>query len=118
MLLTLFIFVCMGEIASAIASVSTPSLKSRERPHYIPEEGNGICYEYYQKPGGEWYVNGNTYNNRIVLNGRMSCAACDSEYVVLTNDENLSFNEVAKSIYSNNSKNWLEPRKAVVVEIR
>lgn len=116
--LILLIFICMAGMVGTVSFVNVAPLKSMDRPHYIPEKDNGVCYEYYQKSGGEWYVDGNTYKNRVVLKGRTPVAACDSEFVVLTNDESISFEEVSKSIYSNNSKDWLEPQKAVIVEIR
>ena len=40
------------------------------------------------------------------------------KYVVLTNDDNLSFDEVAKSVYSSNSGDQLKSERGCIVEIR
>ena len=90
----------------------------QEKKHYIPNGTNGVWYEYYQTKDGRWSVNGKKYNFRLVLDGRMPNAAIDTEFVVLTNDRNLSFHDVNQSIVSSDSNDNLYPEIACVVEMR
>ena len=42
-----------------------------------------------------------------VLVGKQPSAACSMQYIVLTNDENITWEEVDRSLYSSDSKDWL-----------
>ena len=90
----------------------------QERKHYLPNGTNGVCHEYFKTEDGRWSVNGKNYNFRVILEGRSPNAAKDTEYVVLTNDKDISFEEVNWSILSSNSNDTLEPETACIVEIR
>ena len=48
------------------------------------------------------------YKFRLILTGRLPRDAKDSTFVVLTNNQNLTFGEVAKSIFSSNTEDCLE----------
>ena len=55
---------------------------------------------------GENYVfDGTVYNFRIQVQGRSNNAKCDSYYVILTNNENISFSEVDKAFWSSKMPN-------------
>lgn len=118
---------CLGGTIYAIYFTENISFKSNDSgekrmedisKHYIPEEDNGVCYEYYQNEDGKWCVNGRKYDERLVVKGRLPMASCESEYVVLSNDKTISFEEIAKSIYSNNNADALKIEKSCIVEIR
>lgn len=47
---------------------------------------------------------GNEYKYKLELTGILPNASKESKYIVLTNDKTLTFDKVAKSIYSSNSK--------------
>jgi hypothetical protein len=47
---------------------------------------------------------GNEYQYKLELTGTMPNASKESKYIILTNDNTLTFDKVAKSIYSSNSK--------------
>lgn len=91
---------------------------AQEKEHYIPNGTNGVCYEYYKAKDGRWSVNGRKYNYRLILNGRMPNAAVDTEFVILTNDKNISFQDVNQSIFSNDSNDDFSPEIACIVEMR
>lgn len=55
------------------------------------------------------------YKYRLTLTGRSPNAAKDTTFVVLTDNPDLTFEDVAKSLYSSNSEDWLE--NAVIVSI-
>lgn len=72
---------------------------------------------YQRNNDGTWICMGRTYQYRIVLTGRDPNAEKDGRYVVLTNDEAITYEEVSRSFYSSNSNDLLDPKEAVVVEI-
>lgn len=47
---------------------------------------------------------GNEYKYKLELTGTLPNASKESKYIILTNDKTLSFDKVAKSIYSSDSK--------------
>lgn len=67
---------------------------------YIESEKDGIRKTYYEMENGTWECEGTSYPFRLVLSGRTPNAVKDSRYVVLTDNENLTFEEVSKSMYS------------------
>jgi len=48
------------------------------------------------------------YKYRLTLTGKMPNAAKKTTYVVLTNQENLTFEKVAKSLFSSSSDDWID----------
>lgn len=51
---------------------------------------------------------GNTYKYKLTLTGTMPNAKTESKFVILSNDNNLTFDDVAKSLYSSNSNDSLD----------
>jgi len=47
---------------------------------------------------------GNEYKYKLELTGTLPNASKESKYIILTNDKTLSFDKVAKSMYSSDSK--------------
>ncbi|MCR8656598.1 hypothetical protein [Paenibacillus endoradicis] len=47
---------------------------------------------------------GNEYKYKLELTGTLPNASKESKYIILTNDNTLTYDKVAKSIYSSNSK--------------
>ena len=90
----------------------------QEKKYYLPSDTNGVCYEYFKTEDGRWSVNGRNYNYRLALDGRPPNAAKDIKYVVLTNNKDITFEEVNWSIISSNSNDDLEPEAVCIVEIR
>lgn len=48
--------------------------------------------------------NGNEYQYKLELTGKLPNASIESKIIVLTNDNTLTFNQASKSMYSSNSK--------------
>lgn len=86
------------------------------KTHYKTEE-EGVCYEYYQNEDGKWCVNGYEYAERKVLRGVMPMASSEGTYVVLTNDPEITFQEVSNSIVSNSSNDQLDVDRAYIVRV-
>ncbi|URN93628.1 MAG: hypothetical protein NAG76_17600 [Candidatus Pristimantibacillus lignocellulolyticus] len=49
-------------------------------------------------------LDGKEYKYKLELTGTLPNASQESKYTILTNDNTLTFEKVAKSIYSSNSK--------------
>ena len=67
---------------------------------YEKSESDGIVATYYEMNDGTWQCDDRTYQFRLELTGRMPNAESDSYYVVLTDNEDLTFEDVSKSLYS------------------
>jgi hypothetical protein len=50
---------------------------------------------------------GNKYKYKLELTGRMPNAEKETTFIILSNDPDLTFARVAKSLYSSNSSDWL-----------
>lgn len=62
--------------------------------------------------------NNKTYKYKLILTGRSPNAACDSQYTVLSNDKNLTFQTVDQSVYTSNSDQFLDPDVAVIIDMK
>ncbi|WP_156625748.1 hypothetical protein [Clostridium tertium] len=51
---------------------------------------------------------GNIYKYKLTVTGTMPNAKAESTFVILSNDDTLTFDEVAKSFYSSNSNDHLD----------
>ena len=79
---------------------------AEEQTYYEPTDENGVCYTYYKDENGKWCVNGKQYNERIVLEKKLFGAMVPTEYVVLTNNSDITFGEVHGSVCNNLSTNF------------
>lgn len=61
-------------------------------------------------PGNKTYKDpqGNIYKYKLILTGTMTNAKTESTFVILSNDDSLTFDEVSKSLYSSNSSDHLD----------
>ena len=73
---------------------------------------------YYEMKDGTWKCDDTIYKYRLELNGRMPNAEKDSCFVVLTDDNSLSFETVSKSLYSSLLKDVDAMKGSVIVELR
>lgn len=78
---------------------------------------DGIVENYDEMRDGTWKADGITYKYRLELKGTMPNAAGESCFVVLTNNKEISFDEVAKSIFSSSSSDWLDRSQTIIVEM-
>lgn len=85
---------------------------------YNQSEQDGVVKTYYEMNDGTWKCNDTIYQYRLELDGRMPNAVKDSYYVVLTDDETLSFEAVSKSLYSSLMKDIDVMKGSVIVEMK
>lgn len=79
---------------------------------------DGVMKTYYEMEDGTWNCEGMVYQLRLELRGRMPNAVKDSMFVVLTNNAELTFEAVSKSMYSSSFKDTKIMEGSVLVELR
>ncbi len=73
---------------------------------------------YYEMNDGTWQCDDISYQFRLELDGRMPNAEADSYYVVLTDNENLTFEDVSKSLYGSLLEDSKIMEGSIIVEMR
>lgn len=89
---------------------------SRGEPHVVRRYKDAMV-PYCEMSDGTWQAEGYTYRYRLELSGTLPNAASSSVYTVLTNAPDFTFDKAAKSLYSSNSDDWLDPEEAVIVDL-
>ena len=75
-----------------------------------------IFKDYYKIADDNWFCNGYTYKYRLEISGRMSGAAGETTYIVLSNTKDITFEQAWKaSGLSSNNKDYFGPEQAVIV---
>ena len=85
---------------------------------YEKSESDGIVATYYEMNDGTWQCDDISYQFRLELDGRMPNAEADSYYVVLTDNENLTFEDVSKSLYGSLLEDSKIMEGSIIVEMR
>ena len=78
---------------------------------------SGELVSYVKNNNGTWRAEGKNYKSKITLKGKLPSSDKEVTYVVLTNDSNITFDEVAKSYYSSNSSEHLDSNVTCVVQM-
>ena len=85
----------------------------------IVETFNSDIATYYKMSDGSWQVNGQSYEYRLEISGRMPKAAVDSTFVYLSNIENITFEQAWKAAgFSSNTADYFSVDEAVLVEMQ
>lgn len=74
--------------------------------------------EYYQMEDGRWKYHGLIYDQMIELVGRAPNAIKDSCFTVLTNNANVTFEQINKHLISSSMSDHLNVEETIVVEMR
>ena len=85
---------------------------------YNISEQNGVIKTYYEMNDGTWKCEDTIYKYRLELSGRIPNAVKDSYYVILTNNDELTFTDVWKSQLSSSLEDAKVMEDSVVVEMR
>ena len=102
----------------AAVSLAGCGKEAGEKTTYQASLENGILDTYYEMSDGTWKCEDQIYQYRLVLSGRLPSAVCDSEYVVLTDDETLDFETVSRSMYSSSMDEIQKINGSKIVELR
>lgn len=85
-----------------------------------PEVVNTVNAElrtYYELSDGTWLYEGQVYQYRLEITGRMHNAAKDSTFVYLSNLERITFDQAWKAAgLSSNKDDYFSAEEAVLVE--
>lgn len=85
---------------------------------YEKTENNEIMRTYYKMNDGTWKCDDIIYKYRLELCGRTPTADSDGCYVVLTDNENLTFEDVAKSLFSSSFEDSKIMENSIIVEMK
>lgn len=85
---------------------------------YNESEEDGIMVTYYKMNDGTWKCEDKIYQYRLELTGRMSNAIRDTSFAVLTDNDNFTFEIVAKSIYSSSIDDIQVMKNSIIVEMK
>lgn len=78
-----------------------------------------ILIPYEELSDGSWRAQGIVYPFRLELTGRLPHAACDSTYVLLSQNEGISFEQAWKAGgLSSDSRDYFDAEDAVIVSVR
>lgn len=103
---------------SEIEMLVWKDFKVAELPEELYDEMYDIgLLEYYQMEDGKWKYHGRIYDQMIEMVGRTPNAVKDSRYVVLTNNPDVTFEQVWKHFLSSSMSDGLNVEETVVVEI-
>ncbi len=72
----------------------------------------------YTEKDGVYLLDNREYKYKIELTGRTPNAVKDATFVVLTNNEEVTFDEVSWSILSSSSNDFLNPDETVIIDIK
>lgn len=72
--------------------------------------------EYTVNEDGTYLCKGRNYNYKITLTGRDNCATSDCRYVVLTDNEDITYEEVAYSLISSDIRDGLTDTVIIGIE--
>lgn len=84
---------------------------------YLKEDSDSRLFTYYELNDGTWKCKENYYKYLCTFQGQLPNSKTDVHYVVLTNEEDLDFDIVAKSQYSSSTKDQKAMKGSLVVEI-
>ena len=72
---------------------------------------------YNEMSDGTWQMDGQSYQYRLTISGRMPNAVADSTFVYLSNLENITFDQAWKAAgFSSNTADYFSPEEAVLVD--
>ena len=85
----------------------------------VEETEDIILTNYYEMSDGTWKTDDHTYQYKLVITGRLNNAVKDSTYTILSNVEDITFEQAWKaSGLSSNSDDYFEIEDAVFVAIK
>ena len=74
--------------------------------------------KHYQLSDSSWKTDEYNYKYKLEIKGRMNNAAKDSTYVILSNDDSITFDQAWKAFgFSSNSEDYFKPEDAVFVAV-
>lgn len=113
-----FVFLMLGcsqnkEVTIVNTFEQTPESLIEE---YVETSKEVTLATYYEMSDGTWKTNDHIYQYKLVITGRLSNAEKDITYTILSNTENISFEQAWKaSGLSSNADDYFKAEDAVFV---
>ena len=83
---------------------------------YVENGKEVTTISYYEMSDGTWKTDEYTYKHKFILRSNANHAENDLSYTVLSNSENISFEQALKaSGFSSNSSDYFKPEETVIV---
>ena len=82
---------------------------------YIEHPDGTYSMKYVEHPDGTYSTNRYTYQYKLRVSGRMPNAESDGTFEVLTNKASVTYYEVAWSLLSSQSSDWLDEKETVII---
>lgn len=116
LLLTLVLCGCSGEAEVVNTFTATPEELITERI----EQGEEVTTQtYYELSDGTWKTDDCAYQYRLVVTGRLHNAVKDTTYTILSNIEEITFDQAWKaSGLSSSTEDYFSGEEAVFVAIQ
>ena len=116
LLLTLVLCGCSGEAEGVNTFTETPEELITERI----EQGEEVTTQtYYELSDGTWKTDDCAYQYRLVVTGRLHNAVKDTTYTILSNIEEITFDQAWKaSGLSSSTEDYFAGEDAVFVAIQ
>ena len=115
------LFVMVLSISGCSKNTETTIVNTFEQtPSELIEETEDVILKtYYEMSDGTWKTNDHTYQYKLVITGRLNNAVKDTTYTILSNAEDITFEQAWKaSGLSSNSKDYFEIEDAVFVAVK
>ena len=86
---------------------------------YVENSKEVVFVTYYEMSDGTWKAGDYTYKYKLVVTGRLGNAVTDVTYTILSNIEDISFDEAWKaSGLSSNTNDYFKVEEAVFVSTK
>lgn len=85
---------------------------------YDQSENDTALKTYYEMKDGTWKCDDISYQFRLDLSGKMPNAEGESHFVVLTNNADLTFEDVSKSLFSSSIEDGKIMEGSMIVEMK
>lgn len=83
---------------------------------YIENSKEVISTTYYEMSDGSWKTDEHTYKYKLIISGRLNSATKDIIYTILSNVENITFEQAWKaSGLSSNMDDYFDAEEAIFV---
>lgn len=119
----IFIWLCAAGIVGCSPSKIEPCIVNTYEEtsadlmeEYLESSKIITTVTYYEMSDGTWKTDSHTYQYKLELTGRMHAAVKDSTYIILSNTDDITFDQAWKaSGLSSNMADYFKEKDAVIV---
>ncbi len=110
--------VSCAKLRSSPYIVNTYEKTPTDQINQLIDSESIIRKTYYELSDGTWKTEGHIYKYKLVISGRLHSAVKDNTYVILSNRNDITFDEAWKaSGLSSNTNDYFKPEDAIIVEV-